>query len=135
MFAIRYDHLNTTIPRFYEEGWNLGQLQGELEKWYSPVRAQMIAVTETTRAAVEGELEVMREIEKDNGISMVAIWLTANDERVCAICNPMNGEKEAGRGGDGKPFFIHPESGARLRPPAHPRCRCGIALTFAEVQA
>jgi hypothetical protein len=135
LFGTRYERLNELIPRFYEEDWSIATLSKELGRYYDPVRAEMIAVTETTRAAVEGELEVMREIEKDNGISMVAIWLTANDERVCAICNPMNGEKEAGRGGDGKPFFIHPESGARLRPPAHPRCRCGIALTFAEVQA
>jgi hypothetical protein len=119
MFAIRYDHLNTTIPRFYEEGWNLGQLQGELEKWYSPVRAQMIAVTETTRASVEGERSLVWQLEKENGVRMTPVWQTANDERVCPICGPKHGKPIT----DGQ------------YPPAHPNCRCWVTYEFPEVQA
>jgi hypothetical protein len=119
MFAIRYDHLNTTIPRFYEEGWNLGQLQGELEKWYSPVRAQMIAVTETTRASVEGERALVWQLEKENGVRMTPVWQTANDERVCPICGPKHGKPIT----DGQ------------YPPAHPNCRCWVTYEFPEVQA
>ena len=116
LFRKRYDHLNETIPRFYEEGWNLGQLQDDLEKWYSPVRAEMIAVTETTRAAVEGERAMVAELEAIAGKRMVPIWKTMKDERVCPICGPRHNKEVV----DGK------------FPPIHPRCRCGISWEFSK---
>jgi hypothetical protein len=116
LFNTRYDHLNQVIPRFYEEQWNLGQLRNELERWYSPVRAEMIAVTETTRAAVEGERALVEALQKESGIRMVPIWQTSNDERVCPICGPKHGIEIT----DGK------------FPPAHPRCRCWVTYEFAE---
>ena len=120
LFDKRYDHLNETIPRFYEEGWNLGQLQTDLEKWYSPVRAEMIAVTETTRAAVEGERAYAAQMEKEFGVAMVATWHTVNDERVweCPICWPKHNQVIT----DGE------------YPPAHPRCRCWVTFDFPEVE-
>lgn len=112
LFNTRYEHLNTTIPRFYEEGWNLGQLRAELENWYSPVRAEMIAITETTRAAVEGERAFVEQNRVENGIEMIPIWQTENDEivRRCPICWPRH-RKEITDG---------------MYPPAHPRCRCWV---------
>ena len=118
LFDKRYEHLNETIPRFYEEGWNLGQLQTDLEKWYSPVRAEMIAVTETTRAAVEGERAYAAQMEKEFGVAMVGTWHTANDERVCPICSPKHNQVIT----DGE------------YPPAHPRCRCWVTFDFPEVE-
>jgi hypothetical protein len=117
MFAMRYGHLNETIPRFYEDGWNLGQLRSELEKWYSPVRAEMIAITETTRAAVEGERALVNQLEKETGVRMTPIWQTSNDERVCPICGPKHGQPIT----DGK------------YPPAHPNCRCWVTYEFPKV--
>lgn len=117
LFTTRYEHLNTTIPRFYEEGWNLGQLRAELETWYSPVRAEMIAVTETTRAAVEGERALVEALQKESGIAMVPIWQTSNDERVCPICGPRHDKPIT----DG------------IYPPRHPRCRCWVTYEFVEV--
>jgi hypothetical protein len=116
LFNTRYDHLNEIIPRFYEEGWNLGQLRTDLERYYSPVRAEMIAVTETTRAAVEGERALVEALQKESGIAMVPIWQTSNDERVCPICGPKHGKPIT----DGQ------------YPPAHPRCRCWVTYEFAE---
>lgn len=114
LFNRRYEHLNTTIPRFYEEGWNLGELRKELEHWYSPQRAEMIAITETTRAAVEGERAMVDELTKETGVAMIPIWQTANDERVCPICGPKHGKPIT----DGK------------FPPAHPNCRCWVTYEF-----
>ena len=119
LFRKRYDHLNETIPRFYEEGWNLGQLQDDLEKWYSPVRAEMIAVTETTRAAVEGERAMVAELEAITNRRMAPIWQTMKDERVCPVCGPKN-KKEITDG---------------IFPPAHPRCRCFVNYEFEKAPA
>jgi SPP1 gp7 family putative phage head morphogenesis protein len=116
LFNTRYDHLNEIIPRFYEEGWNLGQLRTDLERYYSPVRAEMIAVTETTRAAVEGERALVEALQKESGIRMVPTWITKNDERVCPICGPKHGK----------------EITDNVFPPAHPRCRCSVGWDFAK---
>lgn len=116
LFGKRYDHLNEIIPRFYEEGWTLADLRTDLERWYSPIRAEMIAITETTRAATEGERAMVAELEKESGIRMVPIWKTANDERVCPICGARHNQEIT----DG------------MFPPAHPRCRCTVAYEFPE---
>jgi len=118
MFQKRYAHVSENVARFFEEGWTSQDLAKRLETWYSPVRAEMIAITETTRAAVEGERMVVAQLEKQAGIRMVPIWLTANDEdRVCVFCRPRNGKVI--------------EDG--IYPPAHPRCRCGVAHELREV--
>ena len=119
--------IRTSIASFFEDGLTMGELIGRLEgdpalaklftsdvkdrlgRVYGPKRAEMIAVTEITRAVVEGERIVVRELNKQ-GVIMVPIWLTKNDELVCSICGPRN-EKEITDG-----FY----------PPAHPRCRCGV---------
>jgi len=110
LFNKTYEGVSVTVPKFFEQDWTIGDLSAALERWYSPVRAEMIAITETTRAAVEGEVAVMRELEKESGLHMVEVWLTNNDERVCPICAPRNGKPIVGGN----------------RPPAHPRCRCMI---------
>lgn len=118
MYGRRYDHLNEIIPRFYEEGWNLGRLREDLELWYSPVRADMIAVTETTRAAVEGERTLVELIQERSGIHMTPIWQTNNDERVCVICAPKHNQPIT----DG------------VYPPAHPRCSCWVNHKWQEIE-
>ena len=110
LFNKTYEGVNATVPKFFEEGWTINDLSKALERWHSPVRAEMIAVTETTRAAVEGESALMEQLEKESGVHMIPIWLTDNDEHVCEICEPRNGQPIT----DG------------IRPPAHPRCRCMI---------
>jgi len=77
-------------------------------------RAEIIAITETTRAAVEGERGVIAELEQ-HGIRMYPVWMTRNDELVCPICAPRNG----------KPIQPGNETNGEY-PPAHPRCRCGV---------
>ena len=117
--------INTTTQRavsratgnFYSQGQTIGQLTGRLGRIYSPIRAEMIAVTEVTRAAAEGEREVVAELAKE-GIRMYEVWQTRNDELVCPICGPRHGK----RVGDGW--------NSSQGPPAHPRCRCNIRHEF-----
>jgi hypothetical protein len=99
------------VSNFFTQGWTMRDLHNRLGRIYSPVRAEMIAVTEVTRAAAEGERGVVAEIEKE-GIRMVEVWQTNNDELVCNICGPRHGKKH----GDG---WTRSQG-----PPAHPRCRC-----------
>lgn len=78
-------------------------------------RIDNIAITETTRALSAGEnaavLYFPRPDNKD--AQLVAIWRTAEDERVCPTCRPFDGH---GIDVWGDEF---PDG-----PPAHPRCRC-----------
>ncbi len=87
-------------------------------------RAEAIAITETTRAAshgmnlaaaalVTGSLIVAAAVGV--GILTNRFWRTASDDRVCAICSPLDGQEArvwAGRFPAG--------------PPAHPNCRCYV---------
>jgi hypothetical protein len=105
------------VGNFYSQAWTMGDLRRKLGNIYGPVRADMIAQTEVTRAAAEGERGVVAEIGKE-GIRMVEVWQTSNDEIVCPICGPRHGKKQ----GDG---WTRNDG-----PPAHPRCRCWINHEF-----
>lgn len=50
-------------------------------------------------------------------------WDTANDESVCPVCGPMNGQRVLL--GD---MFLTPEGNKLLAPTAHPGCRCMMKL-------
>ena len=123
--------IRSSIAAFFEEGLSFEeiirrlesdpalaqlftrQVRDKLGRVYGPNRASMIARTEITRAAVEGERMTVREIAK-HGIRMVEVWQTRNDEIVCPVCGPRHGKKE----GDG---WSRSDG-----PPAHPRCRCWV---------
>lgn len=101
--------LQTALEAYYRDGLDLAGLEDLLTPTFGPIRSEMIAVTETTRAGVEGERGLVGMIERDNqNIKMLPIWQTANDDRVCPICGPRHGQYIT----DG------------MFPPAHPRCRC-----------
>lgn len=122
------DHTREALQRavgdFFEEGLTRGDLEGRLSSLFGPVRAEMIAVTEVTRAAAEGQQGLVSEVAAQ-GIEMVDAWSTRNDELVCPICGPLHGRDADGYGPGRTPYWIHPLSGQRYeKPPAHPRCRC-----------
>jgi hypothetical protein len=107
------------IPRYFEEGWSIRDLRTRLQRWFGAARAQTIAITETTRAAVAGERYAIAELEAITGERMVPIWRTANDEKVCPYCGPRNGM----------------EITDAMFPPAHPRCRCGVSYELPKKEA
>ena len=103
--------LQRTIASYFESPVPRSQLEARiLELVGSPVRAEMIAVTEVTRAASEGEQEVARELAAQ-GINLKPIWQTNADDIVCPLCAPKNGKEIT----DGN------------YPPEHPRCRCWVS--------
>ena len=112
--------LQEKVTQFIREpGRTIGDLTKDLlEAGFSETRAQMIAVTETTRAFAEGEKLAVAQA-REYGFVMVAIWHTNRDELVCQICAPADGKPEG-------------EWGLATGPPAHPRCRCWIGHRSVE---
>jgi hypothetical protein len=95
-------------------GMTRGELSALLEPAFGARRAEMIAVTETTRAFAEGTREYQRAIAR-MGVPMQRIWRTSMDEKTCPVCAPNEDKTER---------EWEPKSG----PPAHPRCRCFVVL-------
>ena len=120
MFQKTYANVGENVAEYYKQGWNFRQLRERLiSSDYSPRRAQMIAVTEAGRAAVEGERAMVKELASVTGKEMIPVWMTANDElaRRCPICG--NRHLQIIKNGQ--------------FPPAHPNCRCSVAWDWPEL--
>jgi len=105
--------LQTQLSNWIEAGEPLPELFKRLDPVYGPVRAEMIGVTEATRAYAEGNTLVWEKSE----VIEARQWQTAADELVCPICAPLQGQVAK----LGEPF-----PGGIMNPPAHVRCRCWV---------
>ena len=104
--------LQEKVAQFIREpGRTIGDLTADLEPYFGKMRAEMIAVTETTRAFAEGERKTVAEWQ-NYGARLEAVWHTNRDELVCPVCAALDGKPESEWGG--------------MDCPAHPRCRCWI---------
>ncbi len=114
--ATTLERVSTAVTAWVDSGAALDALIEALAPTFGPVRAEMIAQTETTRAYAQGSLDAYRA----SGVVGKIEWLTSMDEIVekCEICAPLAG-KQIDLDGEFAP-------GIAL-PPAHPRCRCRIA--------
>jgi len=108
------ERVRSTVANWIEAGEAFPELEKRMmDVFDSEWRARTVAVTETTRAfayAREQTWSASRVIKKKQ-------WQTANDELVCPICGPLQGEIRR----IGSSF-----SGGIDNPPAHPNCRCWI---------
>lgn len=87
-------------------------------------RAFDIARTELATAYNTGAHEAMKEAQARGYLGhMVKVWSTADDERVCKKCGPMEG-KEAEM--DEEFPGLGSSWSTRIHPPAHPGCRCAV---------
>lgn len=103
---------------------------------FSPTRAETIAITEITTAITAAETAARQDRANEDpeqrakeqprdgaqgqppvivSDGTIAIWQTAEDERVCPVCGPLH-DARANRWAT-----KFPEG-----PPAHPRCRCWL---------
>lgn len=78
----------------------------------SMTRAETIARTELIRAHAEGQLVGMEELGVDE-VGVMVEWSTAGDDRVCELCEPMEG-------------VVLKIEEARGMIPRHPNCRCAF---------
>lgn len=89
---------------------------------FGAVRAQMVATTEITRAyATANEISGKQMKKEYPDIPITKTWATNNDDRVCDICEPLDGmtvEIDDGFTTDEDKSEGIPE------PPAHVNCRC-----------
>lgn len=104
-----------TIADWIQSGSPLSALEAALDPIYGPNRAARIAATETTRVFAEGN----REVWESTGLVEEMIWMTAEDDRVCEICGPLDGVSI----GIGDIDAI---------PPAHVNCRCWVKPVVSE---
>jgi hypothetical protein len=106
------DGISRAVQAYYRDGLNLGQLEDMLGVYYGPKRAERIAVTEVTRAAVQGERGVADQIMRENpSIEMIPFYVTNADDIVCPICGELD-KKQITEEAD--------------YPPKHPACRCWV---------
>ena len=111
------------VERWYGNGEPLQALIDDLQPAFSKKRARLIAQTETTRAAAEGN----RYGYKESGVVTGLVWKTVNDgERVCPICKELDGKIvsiEGGRFYDELPAEIRDKMKRTFEiPPSHPGC-------------
>jgi hypothetical protein len=122
--------LQTKVSEFFAEQQMLADLRKSLEPTFGPVRSVMIARTEVTRAAAQGENGLVTLLEKD-GLNMIAVYQTANDDRVTPICRGLHGVRAEQPGPD--PLFRHQETGSLYGlPPNHINCRSWVNWEFFE---
>ena len=100
----------------YADG--LPQLIRAIEPTFGAVRAERVAITETTRIFAEAT----RQADNANPYIVAHRIYTAGDERVCGICGPLHGMVIPKTQRDAP----HPSLGGIAGPPFHVNCRCVI---------
>jgi|GEM_PF-1291138 len=103
-----------SVARWIENGEPLEALIQDLEMYYARDRAELIAITEVTNAFAEANMIAYQQ----SGVCQGSTWHTGNDEKVCKICGPLNGQKRK---------FGEEFAPGILKPAAHPRCRCTVS--------
>lgn len=120
--------VSEVIATFIETpGMTQGDMELLLEPAFGPVRAEMIATTETTRAYSAATNETQK-LVNESGLPMVRHWQTNNDELVCDICGPLNDEPESKWQAILDKNDITLDHDIMDGPPAHVNCRCATGL-------
>lgn len=92
-------------------------------------RARLIARHETILASNQGQRQAWDQAKQRGLIQPERtrkVWDTAEDERTCPRCEPMDGQEVAF---EGEPF-VTGDGDTVDAPPAHVSCRCAVGLKF-----
>lgn len=110
------DGVQSLVTQAMNEGWSNDRLATALKDSYafSGSRAELIAVTETAFADVQGNMIAYEE----SGVVVGKRWIVGSAEKLCEIC--------ADNAAQGVIPFDKQFASGRLAPPAHPRCRCDV---------
>jgi SPP1 gp7 family putative phage head morphogenesis protein len=120
--ATTRDKLQSAMSDWWASGEPLSALEDVIADMpeFGEGRADLIAMTETTRAYAEGQIAAW----DGSGVVQGMRWMTT-DENACPICTDLDGAEDSldgDFGGDGPP-------------PAHPGCRCALQPVVSEVLA
>lgn len=125
--ALRDKRSDRAILRAIEEERTMSnaRIDALVERYrdrYVKYRAETISRTESIRAASAGRRESWRQA-KEQGLLDGAMreWSTSSDDRVCALCDGLDGETA----GLDEEF-----EGGVMDPPAHVDCRCSVVLIW-----
>lgn len=130
---LRDARFDSTLQRAAADGTRLTRAQIErLVARYAErqlrYRAEMIARTETIRAANAGQVEAWRQAQQQGLLSSTVRqkWIVTKDERTCEICPriPIMNPGGVLIGG----AFQSPIGLVRQPPDPHPQCRCALGL-------
>jgi len=99
------------------EGMTRQDVEDKLQQAFGKVRADKIAVTETTRAAAASATLLKDHYKEYYDLDYTKKWNTNADDLVCPICGPNNGKLEE---------EVEEEI------PAHVGCRCTWTLVLVE---
>lgn len=105
----------TEFEPWVNSGEPLNVLIDSLAQYYDPIRAEMIAVTETTRAFAQANIGTWRQFESVTGFDV----MTAEDSDVDDICLTEQARN---------PHALDDDP-----PPYHVRCRCGVRPVVRDV--
>jgi Phage Mu protein F like protein len=117
-----------TLARALEAGFPEGQAQATADqvaaqaaRRYLRARAQLIARTETIRAQELTRHLTWDRLQREGALplDLVVEWSTAEDAKVCELCDPLDGD-QVPLGGKFEGGYAHP--------PRHPACRCTTVL-------
>lgn len=113
------DKLASAVTAFLDDpDTDITALGQRLEWLFGGDRGKMIAITESTRATAQGQRVLVQELRAENpAAEVVEVWQTSEDELVCPVCGPKNGQRITGND----------------MPPAHPNCRCAVRVVVLSV--
>ena len=119
----------SAIQDWIKSGARLDVLLNTLAPMFGKTRADMIGITEVTRAFAAGNKAAWR---ATNGLVSGSCWNTARDDKVCPYCSRLDGKIVDLSANFTIPLSsLPPEIAKNLtgdvtvqHPPAHVRCRC-----------
>lgn len=120
------------LNKMLADGVKQGVAKQRAEKYAQRLlryRANTIARTEIARAVGTGQTEYWKQMRSEGFLPPEArrVWITAQDEKVCKICGPMDGVLADIDG------FFETSAGPTEYPQAtHPNCRCTAGITMVK---
>jgi len=91
------------FDEWVKSGDPLNVLVDKLSPYYGPVRAEMVAVTEVTRAYALGNLSVWNQVGGVEGFNV----FTAEDDIVCSICEDEQSNNPHALDADAPPYHVN----------------------------
>lgn len=124
------DAIETIIVDAFEEGTPVEEIASEIDAFLDdPARSEMIARTETMRAANAGQ-EASWNQAVEQGLlpdTSKKEWLTADDDKLCDDCDSLDGQQV-----DLDDDFESDSGETVETPPLHPNCRCSVGIVVGD---